>query len=71
MRDNDETVELVGELWDNDPSKNAIAFDFNDTITWIPRSLIGDFYEHESHTPLEPLYYVMVPEWFAEQEGLI
>lgn len=67
----DEPVELVGELFEDDASKNAVAFDFDDRITWIPRSLIEDMYEHESHTPLEPLFYVAVPEWFAEQEGLI
>lgn len=66
-----EVVELVGELFEDDESKNAVAFDFDDRITWIPRSLIKDMCEHEDYSPLTPLFYVTVPEWFAEQEGLI
>lgn len=67
----EEIVELVGELVQDDETKNAVAFDFDDRITWVPRSLIENMYEHEQHEPMTPLYYVLVPEWFAEQEGLI
>ena len=65
---NEDSVELIGELWEDNPDKQAVAFDIDDRIVWIPRSIIEDMYEHEDG---DPLWYVIVPEWFAEQEGLI
>ena len=63
--DDVETVEIEGEETGKTTDK-AIQYDINDKYVWIPKSLILDSEVNEFSQGT-----LTVPEWFADQEGLI
>jgi len=54
---------------DND-KYNAILFTDGDNDLWIPRALLHPEHEHIKEID-EKNVEVMVPEWFAVQEGMV
>jgi len=57
-------IDLACEVVVDEPHLRAILVDFGDKEVWVPRSIIKSEIEDDE-------VVIVIPEWFAKQEGLI